>query len=267
MKNRIITFGLIAFSLLSCKKEQVAPLPPTPPTPVPTSPYTEIGSAVTSSNLTVTLYADDDLSVGYSRLYAEVKDQTGTIVDNATVEYAPLMDMGMMQHACPVEQPGFNNNSNFYEGAMVFTMSSATGTWYLEVLVNGSPATFTLNVADAPLGIKEVGTYSGTDGINYIISLKRPVAWSVGSNDLVVLLHKRQDMMHFPVVDSMELVFTPEMVSMGHGSTGNVDPVSIGSGYYQGIASLSMSGDWRFHFELKKNGVTIHPDAYLDILF
>lgn len=267
MKNRILTFGLIAFSLISCKKEEVKPLPPVNPTPTPTSPYTEIGSTVTGSNLTVTLYADEDLSVGYTRLYAEVKDQTGTIIDNATVEYAPLMDMGMMQHACPVEQPIFNSNSNYYEGAAVFMMSSVGGTWYLDVIVNGSPANFTLNIADAPTGIKEVGTYSGTDGVNYIVSLKRPVTWSVGSNDLVVLLHKRQDMMHFPAVDSMEILFTPEMVSMGHGSTGNVDPVSIGNGYYQGIANLSMSGDWRFHFELKKNGVTIHSDAFLDILF
>ena len=226
-----------------------------------------IGTATTSQNETVKLYAEQSVSVGYTRLFAEVKDASGSIMSGATVEFEPLMDMGMMQHACPIEQPVYNATTEKYEGALVFIMSSASGTWTVDVTVNGNPASFTVDVADAPTGVKEVGVYSGTDGKMYVVSFKRPVDWVVGSQTFDILIHRRDDIMNFPADDDFDIVFTPEMVSMGHGSTGNVDPVNLGNGLYQGTVNLSMPGDWRFHLELSKSSTIIQSDAFLDILF
>ncbi len=267
MKKIALIFSVLTIALVSCKKEDTTPEPtPSNPTPTP-SPYVTIGTATTSNNETVTLFADDDLSVGYTRLYFTVKDGNGTALTNATVDFAPLMDMGMMQHACPIEQPSYNSAIEMYEGALVFIMSSASGTWTLDVNVNGNPASFTLNVNDSPAGIKDVGTYTGTDGKVYIVSFKRPNNWVVGMNDFEILIHEKATMMSFPADDGFDITFEPIMTSMGHGSSGNIDPVNTANGHYIGEVNLSMPGDWSFHFELIKNGVTIVNDATLDILF
>lgn len=198
-------------------------------------------------------------------MYVTVTDANGVAMDNATVQYSPVMAMTAMSHACPIEQPTFNSSINKYKGAVVFIMSSMAGTWSLDVVVNGNPASFTLNVVES--ATKVVGSYTGTDGKSYFISLLRPVTWEVGMNDVEFLLHERASMMSFPAVTDFTMVMTPEMTSMNHGSPNNIDPVHIGNGHYNGDVNYTMTGDWRFHLQLLQNGTEIHADAFLDILF
>ncbi len=263
MKKIIMGALLTALVFTSCKKDEET-VTPTPGTPAPTQ--VEIATATTSNNETVTLYADQSqLTTGYENMYVTIKDANGNAIENATVDYAPLMDMGMMQHACPIEQPIFDSSLKKYKGALVFIMSSAAGTWTLDVNVNGNPASFTLTVDESPT--KVVGSYTGTDGKNYFVSLLRPVNWKVGMNDIEFLLHEKVSMMSFPAVTDFTMVMTPWMTSMNHGSSNNVDPVHIGNGHYNGEVNFTMTGDWRLHLQLNQNGVEIHSDAFLDILF
>lgn len=236
------------------------------PTPTPQLPYVAIDTAYTSSNDMVILYADESsLVAGYTRLYTQITDSNGDEVSNATVSYTPMMDMGTMQHSAPVIQPTYNSTTGTYDGAVVFQMSSTAGTWTLNVSVDGNVASFGLTINEP--STKVVGVYQGTDGISYIVSFVRPITWQTGMNDFSIMLHKMESMMSFPAVTDMEIAFTPEMMSMGHGSSGNIDPVHIADGMYSGTVNLSMAGDWRFHLELINNGTTIHSDAFLDILF
>lgn len=256
--------GVMAFT--SCKKEEVEPEDPTTPTPtVPT--YYEIGTATTTNSETVTLYAKTStLEAGYTKLYVKVTDAGGTAMENATLTFNPMMDMGAMQHSAPVEQPVFNATEHKYEGMVVFTMSSMSGTWTLTVNVDGNPAVFTLNIAEP--ATKMVGSYTGTDGAVYIVSLVRPFNWTVGMNDFSILINKKASMMSFPADNDFDTIeFEPEMVSMQHSSPNNGAPVAQGDGYYAGQVNYTMTGDWRLHFRLIKGGVTIVDDAYVDILF
>ena len=234
------------------------------PTP-PASTLVLIGTGTTTSNESVSLYADEDITTGYTNLYAEVKNGSGDVVNNATVTIAPLMDMGMMQHACPVIQPVYNATTEKYEGVVIFQMSSMSGTWTNDVVVNGEAVTIDITVGESPT--KVVGVYTGTDTEKYIVSVVRPENWVVGNQDLNIMIHKMATMMSFPEVTDMDIVFWPEMVSMGHSSTGNVDPVHVSNGLYTGTVNLSMAGDWRLHLELSNNSTVIHSDAFLDILF
>jgi hypothetical protein len=236
----------------------------TPTEPSSTHPVL-IGTATTSQNETVSLYADAALSSGYSRMYVKVTDASGTAMTNSTITFAPLMDMGAMVHTTPVENPVYNASTERYEGVVVFIMSSMAGTWTMDVVVDGNPASFNLTVAESPT--KVVGSYLGDDGNTYFVSVERPENWVVGMNDLEILIHRRDNMMSFPADDDFDIVFVPEMVSMGHSSTGNISPVNVGNGHYNGDVNLSMAGDWRFHLELWKNGTLVHTDAFLDILF
>ena len=264
MKKIFTGVLLSALMVTSCKKEEVQPTTennsggtPTPAVQI------EIASATTAANETVTLYADNaSLTTGYTNLYVKVVDSTGTEITNATVDFAPLMIMSTMSHACPIEQPVYNSTIGKYKGALVFIMM---GTWALDVNVNGNPATFSLNVTNAPTRV--VASYVGSDSATYFVSLLRPVTWEVGMNDIEILVHKKASMMSFPAVNDFTMVMTPEMVSMGHGSPNNIDPVFVGNGHYNGDINYTMTGDWRIHLQLLQGGVEIHPDAYLDILF
>ncbi|MFT6923920.1 MAG: hypothetical protein ACJA1C_002940 [Crocinitomicaceae bacterium] len=276
----LFVIAIISLAFVSCKKEGC-----TDPTainyseeakkddgsctfeavPAPEPALTLIGTATTSTNETVKVYAEEALSTGYSGIYTEVTDDNGVIVDDATVTYAPLMDMGTMQHACPVIQPTFDAIENQYRGVVIFQMASMAGTWTLDVIVNGNPVSFDITVAES--ATKVVGVYTGDDTEQYIISVVRPENWIVGMNNLDITLYRMETMMSFPEVTDMDIVLTPEMMSMGHGSTGNISPVHVANGLYSGTVNLSMAGDWRLHLELIKNSVLVHSDAFLDILF
>ena len=264
MKKIIMSVLLSALVFTSCKKEETTTTTSTPGTP--SSAQVQLATATTSNNETVVLYADhNDLSTGYENLYVTLKDASGNAMTGATVEYLPMMDMGTMQHSCPTEQPTYNSSMAKYKGAVVFVMSSMGGTWTLEVKVNGSPVTFTLTVAES--ATKVMGMYTGTDGSKYVVSLLKPVIWSVGMNDVEFLLHKRVSGLDWPAVTDFTMVMTPEMTSMNHGSANNIDPVHIGNGHYNGDVNYTMTGDWRLHLQLLQNGTEIQADAFLDILF
>jgi hypothetical protein len=232
-------------------------------TPTPTNFL--VGTGTTAANETVNLYADASLTTGYTRLYVEVLDNSGDNIDNATVTFSPLMDMGTMQHSCPIINPTYNASTKYYEGVAIFQMSSMGGTWTIDVVVNGQSITLPISVDESPT--KVVGSYLGDDAVTYIVSLERPETWVTGMNDLKLYVHKKETMMSWPAVIDLDIVLYPEMVSMGHSSTGNVDPVHIANGLYQGTVNLSMAGDWRLHLELSRNSTLVHSDAFLDILF
>ncbi len=263
MKYLLLATLAGALLMTSCKKDE-----PTTTTsdPITNTPYVEIASATTSSNKTVMLYAKSGtLEAGYTPLYVKVKDGNNAAIENANVTFAPLMTMTSMSHSCPLEQPVYNTTSEYYEGVVVFTMASTSGTWTLDVDVDGETVTFQLDIAEP--ATKMVGAYMGTDNESYIVALVRPNTWTVGMNDFNIVIYHKASMMSFPADDTFTMLFEPEMVSMQHSSPNNVAPVSTGNGYYAGTVNYTMTGDWRLHFELQKNGSTIVQDAYVDILF
>ncbi len=261
-----IFMGVLMSTLVftSCKKEEVTPVVTT--TEPVTVALVEIASTTNGSNQTVKLFSESgNLTTGYTNFYVSVTDDSGNSIESASVEFAPLMTMTSMAHACPIEQPTFNATLGKYKGAVVFIMSSMGGDWTLDVSVDGTPVTFNLTVAES--NTKVVGMYTGSDGTSYVISLLRPTSWQVGMNDLEVLIHKRASMMNFPADNDFTIDMDPEMMSMGHGSPNNISPVSIGNGHYSGHVNFTMTGDWRMHMILSKAGAEIHPDAFLDIVF
>jgi len=65
---------------------------------------------------------------------------------------------------------------------------------------------------------------------------------------------------HFPVLDNYVIKLKTNMLSMGHGSSGNVAAESIGRGYYEGTVNFSMAGSWEVLIELWKDGKKANQD-------
>ena len=230
---------------------------------------TQIGEKKTAEGLTVTLWSDmKDLLVAYNKLYVTIKNAAGDNIQNATVSYTPVMDMMTMQHSSPVEQPVYTPKGARYEGAVVFSMPSGDmGNWKLTVTVNGEPLVFEVVVKPLPEKVKYTGTFLGSDGFSYSVSLIKPSSPKTGLNDLELLVNRRQNMMSFPPADDLSIELTPEMPSMSHGSPNNVNPVHTAKGHYSGKVNFTMTGDWRLHLRLKKGNTVIIDDASLDLLF
>src|SRR5690606_1668881 len=137
-----------------------------------------------------------------------------------------MMDMGMKQHASPMENPTSGQAvDGYFPGAVVFTMPSGEmGSWTLGVQVqaNGQTGTFT-----TPVTIKEPTTsrlnsfVSKTDGAKYFVAYLQPQQPKVGVNDLEVAIYKANGMMDFPAVTNLTLALEPEMPTMDHGSPNN----------------------------------------------
>jgi hypothetical protein len=267
MKKIFLLSLMSAFLFVSCKKDKDETVDPITGGTTAAAQYKLIDKDTIDNDLIVELYANTEtIEMGYTPLYVKIKDLSGNAVENAMVSFMPMMDMGTMQHSSPLEQPVFNSSSKYYEGMVVYTMASSAGSWELDVMANGESASFDINVMMNPTNTKYVGSYNGTDGEKYIVTLVRPFKWSVGMNDVSFMVHKKESMMSFPTVSDFTIAMDPQMTSMGHGSPNNVSPVSKGNGYYKGKVNYTMTGDWRLNLDLIKAGDTI-VNAYIDVLF
>jgi photosystem II stability/assembly factor-like uncharacterized protein len=216
-----------------------------------------------SGGLSVTLLTTRPLAVGLNRiLYAVTRD--GSPVTQANVVQKPLMNMTTMKHSCPlVNPPGSTNQQGLFEGLVVFTMpSSAEETWDLgvEVSLPGESAVTSVKferllVADSPARKALV-----IGGAMHVVTLTLDGAAKVGTNKYFVTVHQPvlPERMSFIPRSDLSLSATPEMPSMGHGSSGNVNPSHQGAGVYQGSVNFSMLGDWVIHLVLAdQNGVQL----------
>lgn len=262
MYNKIILTSILSFVLFSaCTKDKKVI-----PSPLPIE-KVKVGTATTNSGLTLTLWSDkDSLTTGYNILFISAADENNELVKNLDITLIPMMDMGSMKHSSPVIQPIFNSETSLYQGAVVFTMPSGSmGSWNIRVNVGAEFVLFDLNIVASEL--KVTGSYSGTDGNKYFVTLLPHESWTLGINNFSILINKMEDMDNFPVEDDFTIEFDPQMTSMGHGSINNTHPVSKGDGVYTGKVNYSMTGDWRLHFKLIKGNEIIVANAYVDILF
>lgn len=258
MKRMFSCAILCAVISAACKKDNIKPTGITEKKKL---------AEITQNDRTITLWSDfQTLHTGYNKLYVTLKDVQGNEMKDVSLSFFPLMDMGTKKHSSPAEVLQYNQDLKCFEGAVVFTMpTSETGSWQLDVKTDGNTITFPLTVNPSPL--KQSGVYVGSDDQKYILALVPPGKWNIGLNDLNIFISRQVSMMEFVADDDFKIDLITEMPSMEHGSPNNINPESVGKGYYKGKVNYTMTGDWRLHLKLKKNGAVIVEDAYLDVLF
>ncbi|MDP2158967.1 MAG: hypothetical protein Q8K02_00655 [Flavobacterium sp.] len=199
---------------------------------------------------------------GYNEISLRIKDKTtNNYIQNATIEWMPMMHMTMMHHSCPfspIEKAV--GKETVYNGYIIFQMpQNTTEYWDLKVdySINGTDYTVT-DIIDVPASSKRVvNSFMGTDNIRYIVALIDPKTPRVALNDMTVGIFKMENMMSFPKVNQYKLKIDPRMPSMGnHGSPNNVDLTqSTSTGLYNGKLSLTMTGYWKINLQL------LHADS------
>lgn len=263
----VILFPL--FILISaCSKDE------NPVTPAdPFEGLTKISEAyATGVGMKVQLWSKTPLFTGYNNLFIAVLDSArGTFVTDAHIHLEPMMDMGMMQHSAPFENPSSTLAvNNLFPCSVVFIMSSMGGTWKLNVEVHNHTTNLE-GVASIPVTVSDVtpavmkSLVALNDSSKLFISYLKPSKLNVGINDFEITIHKKASMMDFPGVTDYTVVLTPEMPSMGHGSPNNVNPVHTENGHYKGKVNFTMTGDWRLNLDIYKNGAVVDTTLYFDV--
>ena len=263
----------VSFLAVSCKKED-----DTPTTNPSTNPYShlyKIGTkAITGKLMTVSLYMDEEPFMGYNHVYAVVVDDvTDEVIENATVQFMPMMDMGAMQHSSPYENPTWNATDKAHKGTVTFIMPSVNGTWTVKVMATNPSSsmsgdvTFDVNVIDKP----ETRLFSFMDASSnkkVFVALTDPRDPVVGMNDYNVVIYEKQGMMDFPPMTGLKIEIDPEMPTMGHGSPNNVNPTDIGYGHYSGEVNFTMTGYWKVNMVIKDaQDQMMYDQGYFDITF
>lgn len=259
MKNLVkLSFALFAILTLTfsgCKKDD--PEPVTPNNPL--KDLVLIGETyAVGAGAIVTLYAEADPFVGFNTIYAHLKDSaSGNTITDAHITFMPMMDMGMMMHSCPVEQPIYDlvdNSTETFNGAVVFIMPSTAGSWTIQVHVNNHSngqmgmATIPVSVV-APDEAKLFSFVSEYDSSKMFVTLIEPTQPSVGLNNFEIGVYKKASMMDFPGVTNLSVEMEPEMPSMGHGSSNNTNPESTENGRYLGEVNFTMTGYWKVNLD------------------
>ena len=265
-KNIILLFSALAFA--SCSSDLTE-------TPVDELDGLTKFQEITNTTHTIELYRHmGGLVQGYNEVAFRIKDNsTGQYVKNATASWMPLMHMTSMTHSCPkskIERE--TGEATLYKGYIVFQMAqNATEYWDLKIdyVINGTAYTAT-SVIDVPASAKQtVTTFTGTDGVRYIVAYAEPHHPKVAINDIEVAIFKMQDMMTFPVVDNYKLKIDPRMPSMGnHSSPNNVDLTQVATGgLYNGKMSLTMTGYWKINLQLlNTNNEVLKGESITDIV-
>ena len=207
----------------------------------------------------VELYSiDGKLEQGYNKISLRIKNKIGQeFMNDATIEWKPLMHMEATQHSCPVSEvtktPG---TESLYEGFIVFQMAeNQTEYWTLTLnyAINGVDYTVTESI-DVPASTRRrVTIFTGTDDVKYILAFIDPSDPKVATNDMSVGVFKMENMMTFPMVNSYKVKIDPRMPSMGnHSSPNNVDLTqSSANKFYQGKLNLTMTGYWKINLQLE----------------
>lgn len=236
---KIFLAALVALIAIGCSTSTEPTAPP------PTVEKTLVNSGSDLGYL-VEIYSDAEINVGYNRLYFRVL-RSNKVLDDAHLTVVPDMDMGMMHHSCPVEQPtdSIPDEEGLYHASVIFTMSSSTA-WKIGVTIHdhATDSTVTVHVPVTVASSGNVQIVTDAENTKYVLTLLSD-AWMVGMNDVKFNVYRTTDGFDYTPVNDASLKMVPTMPSMGHGSMGNVHPSSTGNGWYTGRANFTMTGDWQ----------------------
>ncbi len=235
-------------------------------TPTFETDLTEITS-FTDNGITITLFANENLFVGYNTIKAKIENADGELL-SGNISVNPMMQMMEMAHSAPSENTA---EQEFFNGAFAFNIvfvmpSGDMGNWSLNFNVDGTEVSVPVEVSN-PEKARLSSFVSQMDGTTkYFVALISPESPEVGANDLEIAVFKKASMMDWPAATDLSFTLEPWMVSMDHGSPNNEAPVHVADGNYMGQVNFTMTGDWQIRLDAMQ-GSDLCGEPYFDIFF
>ncbi|MCQ0110800.1 hypothetical protein [Zhouia amylolytica] len=216
--------------------------------------------------------ATDQLYVGYNELTMRIKNKNSEdYVENASVNWTPVMHMTEMQHSCPKSQITETEISSVFKGFIVFQMpGNIEEYWSLKVdfEINGEAYSITqnINVVNNEDEYRVVNVFKGNDESKYVLAMV-PSELNVSINDFGAVLYKMENMMTFSIVENYTIAIDPRMPGMDNHSSPNNENLTFNakSKLYNGKLSLTMTGYWKVNLKvLNPNNEIIKGEEITD---
>lgn len=228
-------------------------------------------TATTEDGLSVELYrTKDSFDMRYNPAFFRILDSSGAVITNADLFLQTYMDMGQSGHGAPVLQPTYRDETQLYEGGIVFSMP---GKWDVHLAIsNGQKVDFTVPITYLKGSEVLMEADNGEDDNFYSLSLMSPRTWKKGDNNFSVMVNlMEEDMVSFPPVNGLSIEMTA--VNATADSTASAEnaekTVLTGDkdGIYTGTVQLPDPGLWNLSFELKKDGKPLVKEIRLVVAF
>ncbi|MBI5402097.1 MAG: FixH family protein [Ignavibacteriae bacterium] len=202
------------------------------------------------------------LAYGYNEIGFKVFIN-GTEKTDGFVKYKPVMYhfIGQTGHSCPVSSAFYYNSSKkLFTGYACFSMisdSASNGQW--TGYYNYNNASFVDSIPFTVLySDNQLIEWDDIVGSNtYVLTLLKPKTPRLGINTFEVLFHKYIGNNLYAEIDSAVMSIKPWMPAHGHGSSSNVNPISFGSGRYEGKVNFNMQGEWYVYDTIKINNTIV----------
>ncbi len=278
MKDRNQFLSLLLAVILisfSCKKEETKPAPsPAPVEPTPTLTLVKIGETyLAGAGAKAMVYAKKAFETGYNEVYVALYDSSdGSKLNTGHFDVEPMMDMGMMEHSCPVENTEDTMTTNgYFKSVVYFSMAGTASQWRLDFSFHnhknekyGEGSLGAEVKASSPSKFKTT-TLSLDSNKVLFLSFVEPSKPVVGINNLEIVLHHKKTSMVYVPVENYTIEIEPNMPSMGHGSPNNVNPTHQSKGHYIGKVNYTMTGLWQIKLKIYKAGVLVSEDQYFEM--
>lgn len=248
-----ITAILVSVALWGCKSDPVSNQEEDPPngyvkiyTAEQNSTKFEVWSS-TSSNSFIYGYNE----IGFKVFMNNVEQTTGFAKCVPTMYHG----LGGPQHTTPTDDIfNYDSEKSLYTGYAVFMMYDTSAFWAARFNYNN---TAVIDSFPFQIQYSSLSQVLGWDNVNtqrsYVLTLITPRSPRIGLNTIDVILHESADLQTFTEVGTAEMFIGPWMESMGHGSSNNTNPVSLGGGKYRGEANFTMAGEWFLYDSIKVN--------------
>lgn len=247
----------------------------------------QLVKTISDTNFKVEFFNDSgEFQVGYNKIYLRITDQNGDYVQDASINWMPMMTMDMggtiHEHSTPFSEISkTEGKQTLYDGYIVFSMASDEphSFWELEIdfSANGQSVEISKKIDVISTESEYHKTFTsvtGTDDVTYFLALVEPTNPVIGTNDMVVALFKMGEHHDFPIVDNYKIKIDPRMPGMGnHSAPGNVDLTQHADGFYHGKVGFSMTGYWKINMILEnQSGEAVkgepitetHPESSLN---
>lgn len=199
-----------------------------------------------------------NIEVGYTEFFVTIKEvETQTYLQNATMNWMPMMYMHGMAHSAPYSSLSNTENPKVYQGYIVFQMAGNNEEyWELDISysVDGKSIerSIPIDVVQPLDGMVKTQSFVGNDEQNYVLAYVAPTKPEVATNDMLAVLYKMDDMHNFTMVENYTIALDPRMPGMGNHSSPNNKDLEYNSdtGFYEGKLSMTMTGYWRLNLQL-----------------
>lgn len=261
LKNLVVLFGVLISMILisSCEKDEF--ISPTDNSIDIEKKYniTKKSSDTLDGNI-VDLYLKSSKS-GYNQLIFTVKNDKNLLKLKDT---KILLEMAMMnmKHSCPTDNIIELENGVYSCYFTINMPSNEMEPWTLNLDLTKEDNTVIKYSKKVDFNTEGNIKMFKHNNITYLISDANFGKFKVGMNDYSFKLSFKETGYIWPDANDFTIEITPWMASMGHGSPNNINPISIGNGYYNGKINLTMSGDWEVQFKVKKDGIVVFENKF-----